>query len=251
MYSIALLIPVCSRGKKYKDIENTPFSSIFYPNFLKTYNPEHKYTIYIGIDSTDSFYKLHRDALQSFSRENIIIKTNILEGCEHKPAFAWNKLFSLAYEDEMDYFYQVGDDIEMKTPWVDRFIEILSARDNRGVVGGCHDANYYGRLNQKKTPVIENAFVHRKHYQIFKTFFNKKIENWYCDDWITEVYKPNLSTLCVEIKVVNKLMARYHVKDIGNEIKKIILEDMKTIASNHGGDNQAPPTTLTPSPTAT
>ena len=46
-------------------------------------------------------------------------------------------------------------------------------------------------------------------------------------------------------------MARYHVKDIGNEIKKIILEDMKTIASNHGGHNQAPPTTLTPSPTAT
>lgn len=229
MYSIALLIPVCGRGKKYETIENTPFSSIFYPNFLKTYNPEHKYTIYIGIDSTDNFYKLHMDEFESFSREKITIKTNILEGCEHKPAFAWNKLFNLAYEDGMDYFYQIGDDIEMKNPWVDKFIDILSQRRNIGVVGGCHDANYYGRLHRKKTPVIENAFVHRMHHQIFETFFNKKIENWYCDDWITEVYKPDYSTLCVEIKVVNKLMARYQVKDIGNKVKKMIDEDKECI----------------------
>ncbi len=136
-----------------------------------------------------------------------------------------DKKFDLAYKDNHDYFYQIGDDIKMLTPWVDKFIEILSGRDNKGVVGGCHDANYYGRINQKKTPVIENAFVHRKHYQIFNTFFNKSIENWYCDDWITEVYKPNLSTLCVDIKVVNTIMARYHVKDIGGDIKEKIMKD--------------------------
>ena len=83
MYSIALLIPVCSRGKKYETIENTPFSSIFYPNFLKTYNPEHKYTIYIGIDSTDNFYKLHMDEFESFSREKITIKTNKIKTCQY------------------------------------------------------------------------------------------------------------------------------------------------------------------------
>jgi hypothetical protein len=229
MYSIALLIPVCGRGKDYKTIDDTPFVRIFYPNFLKTYNPTYNYTIYLGIDNTDSFYVSTMHLFTLLSRDNIIIKPILLESCEHKPAFAWNKLFEVAYKENNDYFYQIGDDIKMLTPWVDRFIEILSAHDNNGVVGGCHDANYYGRINQKKTPVIENAFVHRKHYQIFNTFFNKSIENWYCDDWITEVYKPNLSTLCIEVKVVNTIMARYAVKDIGGKIQKIILEDIKKL----------------------
>jgi len=227
MNSIALLIPVCSRGKDYKTIDDTPFVRIFYPNFLKTYNPAHNYTIYLGIDNTDTFYVSNAMLFSLRSTKNITIKTPLLTGCEHKPAFAWNQLFDLAYKDNHDYFYQIGDDIKMLTPWVDKFIEILSGRDNKGVVGGCHDANYYGRINRKKTPVIENAFVHRKHYQIFNTFFNKSIENWYCDDWITEVYKPDLSTLCIDIKVVNTIMARYHVKDIGGEIKEKIMKDKK------------------------
>jgi len=229
MYSIALLIPVCSRGKDYKIIDDTPFMRIFYPNFLKTYNSAYNYTIYLGIDNTDSFYVSNAMLFFFLLRDNITIKTPLLTGCEHKPAFAWNQLFELAYKNNHDYFYQIGDDIKMLTPWVDKFIEILSGRDNKGVVGGCHDANYYGRINQKKTPVIENAFVHRKHYQIFNTFFNKSIENWYCDDWITEVYKSNLSTLCIEVKVVNTIMARYEVKDIGGKIQKIILEDIKKL----------------------
>lgn len=229
MYSIALLIPVCGRGKDYKTIDDTPFVRIFYPNFLKTYNPTYNYTIYLGIDNTDNFYISTMHLFALLSRDNIIIKPILLEGCEHKPAFAWNKLFEVAYKENNNYFYQIGDDIKMLTPWIDRFIEILSARDNNGVVGGCHDANYYGRINQKKTPVIENAFVHRKHYQIFNTFFNKSIENWYCDDWITGVYKSNFSTLCVEVKVVNTIMARYVVKDIGGKIQKMILEDIKKL----------------------
>ena len=42
---------------------------------------------------------------------------------------------------------------------------------------------------------------------------------------LEEVYKPNLSTLCVDIKVVNTIMARYHVKDIGGDIKEKIMKD--------------------------
>ena len=61
--------------------------------------------------------------------------------------------------------------------------------------------------------------------EIFGFYYPPEIINWYCDDWITEVYKPNLSTLCVDIKVVNTIMARYHVKDIGGDIKEKIMKD--------------------------
>jgi len=86
------------------------------------------------------------------------------------------------------------------------------------------------RVNCNKSPIIENAFVHQKHYHIFKTFFNKKIENWYCDDWITEVYKPNNSTICIDIKLENKIVDnRYIIKPIGDKIPGLIEEDKKLI----------------------
>ena len=136
---------------------------IFYPSFLATKcnNDKYKYTIYVGIDETDKFYREYINHFSQYQSENCKIIPRILTGCEHKPAFAWNKLFEYAYEAGHDYFYQIGDDIRMMTPWVERFVKILEERGNKGVVGGCHDFNYYGRLNSGKEPVIENVpFVH-------------------------------------------------------------------------------------------
>ena len=33
------------------------------------------------------------------------------------------------------------------------------------------------------------TFVSRKHYEIFHFYFPLEIKNWFCDDWINEVYK--------------------------------------------------------------
>lgn len=229
--NIAILVPVCSRKQIVEKLDDAPFVRFLFPSFLNTANLQHHYTFYIGIDSTDTAYRSLD--FSSLVRENIEIKTLILRDCEHKPAFAWNQLFAYAYQQQHSYFYQIGDDIELLTPWVDTFIDILQKRDNIGVVGGCHDYNYNGRLQRGKPPVIENAFVHRKHFERFGTFFNKQIENWYCDDWITEVYKPNYSTICVQIKVANKIMDRYSIKDIGNKIQNIIQNDRQAFQA-HG-----------------
>ena len=81
-----------------------------------------------------------------------------------------------------------------------------------------------------KPAVIENAFVSQKHYLIFGTFFNQEIDNWYCDDWITEVYKPNYSTHCVDIRVENKIVDnRYNIKPIGDKIRELIENDKKLL----------------------
>ena len=128
MYSIALLVPVCSRNQNYKTIENIPFFKYLWSSFMKTYNPTYKYSFYLGIDDSDEFYmKNYKDITSSY--ENIEIRYVILKDCEHKPAQAWNRLFKEAYKYH-EYFYQIGDDIVMIDPWVDKFIEVLSAREN-------------------------------------------------------------------------------------------------------------------------
>lgn len=227
MKHIAILVPVCSRKQNYTTLSSTPFMKILYPSFLKYKDDGYKFSFYIGYDSTDDFYCQHIQDLPELINENLqIIK---LVDCEHKPAKAWNILFKHAIIDECDYYYQIGDDVQIECPWTNIFVNLLQENNNVGVVGGCHLMNYRGRVASGAPPVIENAFVHKKHYHIFETFFDERIDNWYCDDWITEVYKPNNSLHINDIFVKNLVMDRYQIRNINNEIKRYVREGKEKI----------------------
>ena len=131
MYSIALLVPVCSRNQNYKTIEDIPFFKYLWPSFLKTYNPKYNYTFYLGIDETDEFYMENYKKITS-NYKNIGICSIILKDCEHKPAWAWNKLFKTSCQFH-NYFYQIGDDIFGGSGWG-------GSNTNVTVVGGAGGA---------------------------------------------------------------------------------------------------------------
>ncbi len=220
--NIAILVPVCSRGQNYENLSSTPFLKYLYPSFLK-HREDYNYTFFIGYDDTDEFYTKHINNLLSMCQD-VDIKLVELSGCEHKPARAWNTLFKKAYDQKYDYFYQIGDDVIMEDAWTNIFIHHLQNNNNLGVVGGCHLANYKGRIASGAPPVIENAFVHKTHHQIFGTFFDERIDNWYCDDWVTEVYKPDYSIHIKDIFVKNVVMDRYEIRNINNKIGEYIAE---------------------------
>ena len=133
MISIALLVPVCSRNQNYKNFNETAFIKIFYNSFLNTYNPEYQYTIYIGIDITDSFYIENFNKFSELDNEKIRVCAVVLRECENSPVLAWNKLFEISYSNH-DYFYQLADDTKIIHPWAQKFIKILLKRNNIGIV---------------------------------------------------------------------------------------------------------------------
>lgn len=229
MKHIAILVPVCSRKQNYTTLSSTPFMKILYPSFLKYKDDGYKFSFYIGYDSTDDFYCQHVQDLPELIDNDLTINIVKLNDCEHKPAKAWNILFKSAIIDECDYYYQIGDDVQIECPWTNIFVNLLQENNNVGVVGGCHLMNYRGRVASGAPPVIENAFVHKKHYHIFETFFDERIDNWYCDDWITEVYKPNNSVHINDIFVKNLVMDRYQIRNINNEIVRYIREGKEKI----------------------
>ena len=123
MINIAIIIPVCSRGKILHNLNNSPIMNCLYPSFLKTTNDEYSYSFYIGFDDDDYFYKKYEEELR-----NKFINVYMLSECQHAPAYAWNKLAEIAYNSntKYDYFFQVGDDIILETyNWASRFIERL------------------------------------------------------------------------------------------------------------------------------
>jgi len=209
--SIAILIPVCSRNQSWERFEDCYLIRSFLPRFEATRTPAYKYQIYVGIDDDDSFFLRHADQLRERG-----FHVQILSGCQHAPARAWNHLFESAVGDGHEYFFQIGDDVILQSrKWTERFIGVLQSHGNKGVVGPCHPNNFWMRKRNGGPPVIENSFVHRSHYEIFGSFFPPEIPNWYCDNWITEVYQPFCAYTCEDIIVQNQCVDnRYAIQQM-------------------------------------
>lgn len=227
LYNVAILIPICSKNQKYKHIQDIPLLKTFYPAFLKTKCTRINYTIFLGYNDDDDFYIEHYSNLKHITKH-----IYALPNCNNAPAFAWNKLADLAHKDSIyyDYFFQIGDDVVLKNKgWTSTFINKLNSKDNLGIIGPIHLENYLGRKQEDRPEVIENAFFHRTHLNIFGYVFYPKIKNWYCDDWITSIYKPWYAETDHSIECINQVKgSRYQISDVP-ELKKYIKEGIEKI----------------------
>jgi hypothetical protein len=193
---IAVLIPVCSRNQHWTRLEDSFLFQAALPSLARTQSQGYTYTYYIGMDDDDHFFLDARDRIPGIHV--------LLKGCQHAPATAWNQLFERAIQDKHEYYFQMADDVVIETPgWTERFVAALQENGNRGVVGPCHLENYHGRLARGQQYCIENAFVHKTHWDRFGFFYPPEIKNWYCDDWITQVYSGTLSLMMEDILVRN------------------------------------------------
>lgn len=225
--SIAILIPMCSRNQTWTTLEDCYFLRSFLPRFEASKTPAYKYQFYLGIDDDDAFFLAHRRELEQKG-----FGVYVLSGCQHAPAQAWNRLFEVAVADGHEYFFQVGDDVILQSrKWTERFIAVLQSHGNKGVVGPCHPQNYWMRKSAGTDPVIENAFVHRTHYDMFGYLFPPEIRNWYCDNWLTQVYKPFCAYTCEDIIVQNQCIDnRYAIEQL--DISELVQRGRQTLFQN-------------------
>jgi hypothetical protein len=226
--NIAILVPVCSRKQIYNSFDEIPFLKYLYPSFQTTKEDGYNYTFFIGYDDDDTFYIENNKHFKSIT-ENIIC----LKGCQSAPATAWNQLADKAFNSEIkyNYFFQIGDDVILETyGWTSHFIDRLSKHNDVGIVGPCHLNNFYGRQQQGKPFVIENAFVSRKHLEIFGYFFHPSIKNWYCDDWITRIYDTTFCEIQVNYTCINSVMDRYIINNCTG-INELIEEGIEKLTS--------------------
>jgi len=186
---VAILIPSTTKERPWKNIKETDLYKINLKSFLLTYDPEHTYTYYVGIDNDDPLYSKEserKELLRFISvMKNVSLQFISLQGIKKGHlTVMWNRLFHKAYHDGYDYFYQCGDDIQfINKGWVSKSIKLLRLYHNLGCTGP-HDKMQYR--------VHTQSFVSRKHYEIFKFYFPPEIINWFCDDWITKVYWEDL-----------------------------------------------------------
>lgn len=178
---VAVLIPSTSSGRGWRFITQ---SYLYYTleSLEKTLDPGHQYTIYLGYDRDDPFYtrNIVQTGFNSMGIPIVFVPLDVERGHVTK---MWNILAKMAYDDGADYFYQCGDDILFDTPgWVEASIQALRERNNVGMTGP--------RNKGGNTRILTQSFVHRTHLDIFGHYFPEEIRNWFCDDWINDIYEP-------------------------------------------------------------
>ena len=184
---IGLLIPSTSKDRNWCNCKETYFYDITLKTFISTEgnNEEHSFTFYVGIDKNDIIldteeFRAEVDLLVALY-PRIDVKYFYMDGIEKGHlTVMWNRLFDKAMDDNCDYFFQCGDDIEFQTKgWVNDCITKLADNNNIGLTGPVNN----------NPRILTQSFVSRRHYSLFGYYFPPEIINWFCDDWINYVYR--------------------------------------------------------------
>jgi len=187
--------------------------NVFLPTFCRTASPGYDYRFYFAYDVNDPVFTnatLHAAFQKTFTSEtkrlcddprNITSSLHMVQ-CSHtgKPTWAQNDAMLEAYLDHVDYFYRINDDTKMQTGgWVEAFITALNRYNppRIGVVGPKHTGG--------NTNILTYDFVHRTHVDIFGFYYPRIFTDWFADDWVTVVYRPDRSTKLSNIKLAHTL----------------------------------------------
>tara|TARA_R110000765_G_scaffold179759_1_gene285560 strand:+ start:2253 stop:2978 length:726 start_codon:yes stop_codon:yes gene_type:complete len=190
---IAFLIPTTTSQTKFKKLDDTYLYRFCLKSILNTISLEHKYTIYYAIDDDDILYKklATRKRLINVNeykkcRPGLKINIKIIstKGIKKGNVVAyWNKLFKIAYDEGNDYFVQLGDDILFHDKnWLDICIYQLNLNMNIGVASPIDIGN---------RELMTQSVVSRKHMEIFGYYYPNELISWFCDNWITDIYKKD------------------------------------------------------------
>lgn len=197
---IGILIPTTSHKRNWTKFEDTTLYKIYFESFFKTYCSNYSYVFYLIVDSDDSIFSnpTNQKLIIQYIKQHKNLSLKFLYTFDIQKGWVtkmWNRAFQQAYKDGCQYFFQCGDDIMFETSgWVHESVQQLKKHNNIGLTGPID----HGRFVQNN-PIFmpggprfihTQAFVSRKHMEIFGCFFPEEIKNWFCDDWITHVYYP-------------------------------------------------------------
>lgn len=174
------LVPTTSRNRDWESIEDSYLYKILCSN-LKLANDGANNYFYVGFDTTDKIFS--KDSEQeklTLAFPNFHFTWVPFAPQPGNVVRIWNELARLAIERGFNYLMILGDDIlpPKDKYWLTSFIKALQKQDNIGWAAG------YSNNDDIATQFL----VHSTHWDIFGFIFPPQIRNWYCDNWMNEIY---------------------------------------------------------------
>lgn len=204
--TLAIGVPTTSKGMKSFQEKHVLLTALI-PSLSSTLTfeelKEFKIVLFIAYDFGDAYFERNRkelkDEMQKILPKSVsVIFLRLLP--LQRVAMTWNMIFHLARRHfDFDYFYQVNDDLTMKTAgWLKKFSAKLDESDGIGVVGPSDSFNGFS------CSLLTQAFVTRRHFEIFQgNFYPLAFKDWKSDRWLSFVYGPSKTFCWQEIEAAN------------------------------------------------
>ena len=191
----AFLVPSTTRRREWSSIEETYLYSIL----LKTLNdhpPPVDISIFVGYDDDDPIYSKEEERLKLNSQYldfNIIWVPFTSE--PGNVVRIWNGLCIEAMKHGFQWFKILGDDIRLPNDpsWVRVFQKQLKKQNYIGWAAGWSNNDQ----------IATQFMIHKTHWQIFEFVYPPAIKNWYCDDWMFEIYPESYRYLRRDYPLLN------------------------------------------------
>ena len=206
---VALLVITTSKNRdSWKNIKDSYLYNLTLKTFLLTKDDKYEYKIYIGIDNHDRIFdnEEEQNEILKFSKVFKNVKIEFINYDNDKVpkghhTIMWNILFKKAYDDNYDYFVQIGSDIYFQDKdWINACIDLLKQNYDIGVVGMTDMGRK--KYNPNDT-LLTQSFVSRKHMDIFGFYYPHEFKNWFIDDWISEIYDKSNKKFIIPHRIYN------------------------------------------------
>ena len=186
---IAFAIPTTSNKRKWTDIKDT----YLYQSLSKL--KYHNINVYIGINDDDDFLVKNYEKLPKLLPH--LNLTFIIKNYEKGNVVSiWNHLTRVAIQDKNEYIFCIGDDIEYADNdlWLQLMITQLEMNNNIGFSAG--------DSGNPELPMTQ-FLIHKTHFEYFGYVFNPLLKNWYCDNYLNELYPKKYINYLEYVKLGN------------------------------------------------
>ncbi|MBJ62868.1 MAG: hypothetical protein CMB57_06390 [Euryarchaeota archaeon] len=202
-----VVIMACTKSLSTWGIGQDAVNTILVPSVERTVTRKElnqfDVKIILGFDSGDSFWE--QEVNRGITKTNRIIPVSFVRLHPRRTGVVpFNELARRAQQLDADFFVRVNDDTEfLNTGWLTNAIEeVNNLSPSRVGAIGPHC------LGGTRRDILTHDMVHRKHLQIFETYYPTELDNWWIDDWITSVYFKRA-------KIVDAWKVRHHTKTFG------------------------------------
>lgn len=190
MVQVAFCIPSTTNKRDWKTIHETYLLKILLPT-LSEMKSDCNIKVFIGYDEDDKIYSEHR--INKY-KDIEIDWTSFDSSFKGNPVGIWNVLAEKSIKAGFDYLMILGDDITIpQDNWLDRFIVNLNIRDNIGFSAGWS--------NNDNIPT--QFLINKKHIEIFNWVYPPLLKNWFCDDFMYNIYPYKYRYWDKDVKLLN------------------------------------------------
>jgi len=193
MDEICFCIPTTSRNR------SNPSKELELITSLRKLNNSlnNKINIIIGYDNDDPYYSIQNNREhfhKEFTNLNIMWEIQTVE--KGNVVQIWNNLVKRANELKYKYYMVIGDDIHYpeNSDWINKFVTKLKSTNDIGIAGG--------DSGNPQLPMTQ-FMISYKHYELFNFVFNPMLKNWFCDNYLLELYPKKFIHYDESVKVYN------------------------------------------------